>query len=203
MLTTVGSYCRGWDCIQSIPDKIIHCLIRYQCIWWPAYCPNVLTVSRYMHMVFALLCLTMVWLQLILPRPFRITSPAQGQPNDLCNSEANIIHWPLSDLNKILDEVIFRLILLIDGWKLWNCTWVIDCQRTSWMISQHLFRHQAITWANVDTVLYRHMLSLGQNELEQLECMRSEDIPRRLMITHTLESYWIPSQKKTKSKFQI
>ena len=40
-------------------------------------------------------------------------------------------------------------------------------------------------------------------ELEQLECLRSEDTPRRLMITHTIESYWIPSQKKTKSKLQI
>ena len=27
--------------------------------------------------------------------------------------------------------------------------------------------------------------------------------PHRLMITHSIESYWIPSQKKTKSKFQI
>ena len=26
---------------------------------------------------------------------------------------------------------------------------------------------------------------------------------RRLMITHTIASYWIPSQKKTKSKLQI
>ena len=25
----------------------------------------------------------------------------------------------------------------------------------------------------------------------------------QLMITHTIESYWIPSQKKTKSKLQI
>ena len=38
---------------------------------------------------------------------------------------------------------------------------------------------------------------------EQLERLRSEDTPRRLMITHTIESYWIPSQKKTKSKSQI
>ena len=38
---------------------------------------------------------------------------------------------------------------------------------------------------------------------EQLERLRSEDTPRRLMITHTIESYWIPSQKKTKSKLQI
>ena len=27
--------------------------------------------------------------------------------------------------------------------------------------------------------------------------------PRHLMITHIIESYWIPSQKKTKSKLQI
>ena len=40
-------------------------------------------------------------------------------------------------------------------------------------------------------------------ELEQLERLRSEDTPRRLMITHTIESYWIPCQKMTKSKLQI
>ena len=38
---------------------------------------------------------------------------------------------------------------------------------------------------------------------EQLERLRSEDTPRRLMITHTIESYLIPNQKKTKSKLQI
>ena len=37
----------------------------------------------------------------------------------------------------------------------------------------------------------------------QLERLHSEDTHRRLMITHTIESYWIPSQKKTKSKLQI
>ena len=40
-------------------------------------------------------------------------------------------------------------------------------------------------------------------KLEQLERLRSEDTPRRLMITHSIESYWIPSQKMTKSKLQI
>ena len=40
-------------------------------------------------------------------------------------------------------------------------------------------------------------------EQEPLERLRSEDTPCRLMITHTNESYWIPSQKKTKSKLQI
>ena len=43
-------------------------------------------------------------------------------------------------------------------------------------------------------------------KLEQLERLRSEETPppaRRLMITHSIESYWIPSQKKTKSNLQI
>ena len=31
-------------------------------------------------------------------------------------------------------------------------------------------------------------------KLEQLERLRSEDTPRHLMITHTIESCWIPSQ---------
>ena len=44
---------------------------------------------------------------------------------------------------------------------------------------------------------------LNRCKLEQLERLRSEDTPRRLMITRTIESYWIPSQKKTKSKLQI
>ena len=42
-----------------------------------------------------------------------------------------------------------------------------------------------------------------KEKLEQLERLHSEDTRRRLMITHTIESYWIPSQKKTKSKLQI
>ena len=38
----------------------------------------------------------------------------------------------------------------------------------------------------------------AQYELEQLERLRSEDNSRRLMITHTIESCWIPSQNKVK-----
>ena len=44
-------------------------------------------------------------------------------------------------------------------------------------------------------------------EQEQLERLRSEDTPRRLMITHTIDqfilltsSYWIPSQNKVKGE---
>ena len=44
-----------------------------------------------------------------------------------------------------------------------------------------------------------------RNKLEQLEWLQSEDtpLPHHLMITHTIESYWISSEKKTKSKSQI
>ena len=48
--------------------------------------------------------------------------------------------------------------------------------------------------------MYNLWITFHQNGLEQLERLRSEDTPRRLMITHTIESYWIPSQKMTKSK---
>ena len=50
--------------------------------------------------------------------------------------------------------------------------------------------------------IYRYLCVYCENyhELEQLERRHSEDTTRRLMITHTIESYWIPSQKKTKSK---
>ena len=37
-------------------------------------------------------------------------------------------------------------------------------------------------------------------KLEQLERLRSEDTHRRLMITHTIESYWILSQKYNRSR---
>ena len=40
-------------------------------------------------------------------------------------------------------------------------------------------------------------------KLEQLERLRSEDTPRHLIITHIIESYWIPSQKKIKSKLKM
>ena len=40
-------------------------------------------------------------------------------------------------------------------------------------------------------------------KLQQLEHLRSEDTPRRLMITHTIESYWIPSQKKLQKSYKF
>ena len=40
-------------------------------------------------------------------------------------------------------------------------------------------------------------------KLEQLERLRSEDTPRRLMITHTIESYWISSQNESEKMWKI
>ena len=40
------------------------------------------------------------------------------------------------------------------------------------------------------------------DQLEQLECLHSENTPHP-MITHTIYSYKIPSQNKTKSNLQI
>ena len=37
-----------------------------------------------------------------------------------------------------------------------------------------------------------------KKKLEQLEHLRSEDKPRRLMITHIIESCWIPSQNESR-----
>ena len=67
------------------------------------------------------------------------------------------------------------------------------------MSSTNAISRAVVTYAN----LWPDWIIRKQEKLEQLERMRSEDTPRRLMITHTIESYWIPSQKKTKSKLQI
>ena len=45
---------------------------------------------------------------------------------------------------------------------------------------------------------FTDVLKKNKKKLEQLERLRSEDTPRRLMITHTIEPCWIP-QVKTRS----
>ena len=43
--------------------------------------------------------------------------------------------------------------------------------------------------ASTSMILQSHLSAVKyQNELEQLESLRSEDTPYRLMITHTIES---------------
>ena len=66
----------------------------------------------------------------------------------------------------------------------------------------------AISMSEIHTTMHtilckpQHTGKLVLMKLEQLERLRSEDTRRCLMITHTIESYCIPSQKKTKSKLQ-
>ena len=69
-------------------------------------------------------------------------------------------------------NVIFSLVLLIGIFKLFMIMPSDECHRTLLMISRHCFRlwlgavrHQAITWANVDSVHCRLIASLGHNEL--------------------------------------
>ena len=54
---------------------------------------------------------------------------------------------------------------------------------------------QGFSW--LSKVFAKALLS---HKLEQLECLRSEDTPHHLMITHTIESYWIPKSKEDKVK---
>ena len=45
-------------------------------------------------------------------------------------------------------------------------------------------------------LLFIRTHDISTTKLEQLECLRSVDTPCRLMITHTIESCWIPSQTR-------
>ena len=38
--------------------------------------------------------------------------------HDMSLKIANLTHWPLGDLNKILDKIIFKHILVIEGWTI-------------------------------------------------------------------------------------
>ena len=73
---------------------------------------------------------------------------------------------------------------LVSPWVLvWNCL------ARKWVLMWHYY----CTTVNIDC---HTCIEKGQLKLEQLERLRSEDTPRRLMITHTIESCWIPSQNK-------
>ena len=69
-------------------------------------------------------------------------------------------------------HVIYKQILVIDGWGISCEIALLWMSLASLMISQHWFRwwlgavrQQVITWANVDPDLCRHMASLDPNEL--------------------------------------
>ena len=83
-------------------------------------------------------------------------------PAQMASNAENIsIWWRHHDFR----HAIFKQILVIDGWDisseialLWRSLDLTDDQST-------LVRQQAITWANVDPDLCRHMASVGHNEL--------------------------------------
>ena len=90
-------------------------------------------------------------------------------------------------------------------------TKIISCE--SLLITPFDISHITILYSRKQLSSAINMTCSNQMQLEQLECLRSDDTPppppppphthTHLMITHTIESYWIPSQKKTKSKLQI
>ena len=61
----------------------------------------------------------------------------------------------------------------------------------------------SLVFFTVSSQLIAKLSNWTMLELEQLKRLRSDDTPRRPMITHTIDSYWIPSQNKTNSKLQI
>ena len=60
-----------------------------------------------------------------------------------------------------------------------------------------------ITWSVLADITWMITETEAEYQLEQLEHLRSEDTPRRLMITHTIESYWIPSQKRQSQSYKF
>ena len=74
----------------------------------------------------------------------------------------------------------------------------------SWLTNQIVQRNKEMSpFVHENGPLWVWGPNIPKKKLERLGRLRSEDTLRRLMITHSIESYWIPSQKKTKSKLQI
>ena len=78
--------------------------------------------------------------------------------------------WPVTRKMFPFDDVIMKLI----SWALSLKSVLSERHKIPLMISQHWFRqwlgavrHQAITCANVDTDLRRHMVSLSPNEFHK------------------------------------
>ena len=118
-----------------------------------------------------------------------------------CNTQKMMIHT-LS-----ISHNVDLCIVYSSDWNSINCILI-----TGLLMSHHVILHiynivDPWKFSNLCNKIRQFVLGYDWttfwNKLEQLERLHSEDTPRRLMITHTIESYWIPSQKKTKSKLQI
>ena len=126
----------------------------------------------------------------ILSQP-ECSSPGEQQ---CCIPLIQLAHWDWDKMAAILQTTISNAFSWIKMyWFRFKFHWIL-LPIVHLKIFQLWFR-----WWLGDDQATNHYL----NQLEQLERLRSEDTPRRLIITHTIESYWIPSEKKTKSKLQI
>ena len=71
----------------------------------------------------------------------------------------------------------------------------LKCVKKNDYRRQYQWKRRPYTSTEIAGAPFNNMDKLQfQYELEQLERLRSEDTPRRLMITNTIESCWIPSQ---------
>ena len=99
-----------------------------------------------------------------------------------------LLIWPLgTNFNEILIEMYifsFKKMHL----KMLSVKWHPLCLGINVLTSD-------IMQSNITHLCILHN-SHKKYQLEQLERLRSEDTPCRLMITHTIESYWIPSQTR-------
>ena len=84
--------------------------------------------------------------------------------------EHKLTHGPLGDV--VISKWNLQTCYGLDSWALVKLLSDECHYRTPKMIGQHSFRwwlgairQQAITWANVDPKLWRHMASVGHNEL--------------------------------------
>ena len=75
-------------------------------------------------------------------------------------------------------------------WHSNECSWI---GLALWV--PHYFAHNGHYHHCLPVSSHKHTHKTKQ-KLEQLERLRSEDTPRRLMITHTIESCWVPNQNK-------
>ena len=113
-----------------------------------------------------------------------------------------LTHWSLRKSGCNYDCMILKHISVTDIWIIYCETTLLNGTGPHWWISQHWLRQwlgavrlQAIIWTNVDRVLWRHMVSLGHNELitpVELEGQPSPIVSEPHILK--LSSLWDPFQ---------
>ena len=93
--------------------------------------------------------------------------------------DSTLTHWPLGDFNKVLEKIIFKLILVTDGCDISS---EIALRWTSRDLSDKSTLVQVMTWCRQATSHYLsqcwarslcHMASLGPNELRLAHTSRA------------------------------